>query len=125
MATSLHITPKDYEGLVVTHDGRLRVDLTDGGLGRLAGVIRQFELSKRDPEQRAAWLRSITDVELVELATGRWGGPEQDVQDEAIRRLQALTEKLRPTVEVLRDAGLLDQAVEQPAAVAQTSGREA
>ncbi|BAJ30495.1 MULTISPECIES: hypothetical protein [Kitasatospora] len=114
--TSLHLGTEDFQGVVFTHDGRVRLDLTDGGLDRLAGVVRQFELAKREPEQRAMWLRNISDVELVELATGRWGGPEQDVLDEAVRHLQAMAEKLHPALGAVRAAGLIDQAAgEQPA----------
>ncbi|WP_030236723.1 hypothetical protein [Streptomyces sp. NRRL S-350] len=112
--TSLHLGPEDYEGVVHDHTGRIRLDLTDAGTQRLAGAVRQFDAARREPGQRAEWLRSLPDVELVELATGRWGGPEDDVLEEAVRRLQVLAEKLRPAVDAVRAVGLVDQAAEEP-----------
>ncbi|MFI9163532.1 hypothetical protein [Kitasatospora aureofaciens] len=61
-----------------------------------------------EPEQRAVWLRNLPDAELIEVALGRWGGPEPDVLDEAVRRLQDVVAKLRPVV------GLVTAAEEMP-----------
>ncbi|MET9611737.1 hypothetical protein [Kitasatospora indigofera] len=55
-------------------------------------------------EQRAAGLRGLVDAELIELALGRWGGPESDVLDEYVRRLQDMLAKLRPALAAMKDA---------------------
>jgi hypothetical protein len=125
-ATSLTLTPDDFEGAVFTHEGRLRLDLTDGGLDRLAGAIQQYQLAKLDPAKRAEWLSNIPNAQLVELAVGRWGGPEEDVLQEAIRRIQVIGEKLRPAFAAARAAGLVEEPVEPAAAVvAEAPGCEA
>lgn len=114
--TSLHLGPEDYEAVVHNHEGRIRLDLTDVGAQRLAGAVRQFEAARQEPGNREEWLRSLPDAELVELALGRWGGPDVDVMEEAKRRFLEAAEKLRPAVDAVRAAGLVDQVAEEQAA---------
>ncbi|MEU7093044.1 hypothetical protein [Kitasatospora aureofaciens] len=102
--TTLHMTSDDYVSHATGADGAFAIELTEQGMRRLASAVRQHEQAMTEPEQRAVWLRNLPDAELIEVALGRWGGPEADVLDEAVRRLQDLVAKLRPVVGLVSPA---------------------
>ncbi len=99
--TTLHMTSDDYLSHASGADGAFAIELTEQGMRRLASAVRQHEQAMAQPEQRAVWLRNVPDAELIEVALGRWGGPEPDVLDEAVHRLQGVVAKLRPTFDLV------------------------
>lgn len=97
--TTLHLTRADFTALQAGADGSVTIDLTEGGTRRLVEEgARQAAVLEHQGERRAAWLRSLSNAELVELATSRFGGPEPDVAAEAMRRAREIAERLRPVL---------------------------
>lgn len=100
--TTLHLTRADFTGLQAGANGSVTITLTEDGTRRLAEEgVRRAALLEHQEERRAAWLRSLTNAELVELANSRFGGPEPDVTAEAMRRAKELAERLRPALDAL------------------------
>ncbi|GAB2327898.1 hypothetical protein AB0N20_22500 [Streptomyces griseoincarnatus] len=109
MTTTLHLAAEDVAGMSAGANGAVRIELTDAGARRLVTAAdRHRAVLQVDQERRAAWLRSLTDAELVELATSRFGGPEPDVMAEGVRRVREALEVMRPALDVLRGAGVLE-----------------
>ncbi|MFJ1753345.1 hypothetical protein [Kitasatospora sp. NPDC088134] len=63
-------------------------------------------------------------MELVELASGRWGSPEQDIVDEVGRRLQVIAERPSPALAAMEATGLVGLGAEEQSAggSAETAG---
>ncbi len=109
MTTTLHLAAEDVAGMSAGANGAVRIELTDAGARRLVTAAdRHRAVLQVDQERRAAWLRSLTDTELVELATSRFGGPEPDVMAEGVRRVREALEVMRPALDALRGAGVLE-----------------
>lgn len=107
--TTLHFTADDVAGVAAGANGSVTIELTDAGARRLVTAAQRHRaVLQAEEEQRAAWLRSLSDVELLELATSRFGGPEPDVVAEAARRMHEAAEMLRPALAALRSAGVLE-----------------
>lgn len=100
--TTLHLTRADFTGLQAGANGSVTITLTEDGVRRLAEEgVRRAAILEHQEERRAAWLRSLTNAELVELATSRFGGPEPDVAAEAMRRAKEIADRLRPVMTAL------------------------
>ncbi|MFM9594065.1 hypothetical protein ACKI16_24055 [Streptomyces scabiei] len=100
--TTLHLTRADFTGLQAGANGSVTITLTEDGTRRLVEEgARQAAVLEHQGERRAAWLRSLTNAELVELATSRFGGPEPDVAAEAMRRAKEIADRLRPALATL------------------------
>lgn len=109
MTTTLHLAAEDVAGMSAGANGAVRIELTDAGARRLvAAADRHRAVLQQGRERRAAWLRSLTNAELVELAASRFGGPEADVMAEGVRRMREALEVLRPALAALRSAGVLE-----------------
>lgn len=105
LMTTLHLTRADLAGLQAGADGSVTIDLTETGTRRLAAEgVRQAAILQHQDDRREAWLRSLTNAELVELATSRWGGPEPDVAAECGRRAREIAARLRPVLAALMPA---------------------
>ncbi|MGV2914525.1 hypothetical protein [Streptomyces alfalfae] len=106
--TTLHLTRADITGLHASADGSVTIGLTEAGARHLAKEgARQAAVLEHEGDRRAAWLRSLTNAELVDLSQSRLGGPEPDVVAEAARRAQEIAAKLRPTLNALMAAGVV------------------
>ncbi|MET9818359.1 hypothetical protein [Streptomyces sp. NPDC006355] len=107
--TTLHLTRAEVAGIQAGADGSVSIDLTVAGTRRLAEAgVRQAAILEQEGDRRAAWLRSLTNAELVDLARSRFGGPEPDVLAEATRRMREMADRLRPALAALRGAGVLE-----------------
>jgi hypothetical protein len=99
---TLHLTRADVASLRAGADGSVTIDLTEAGTRRLAVEgARQAAILESTDDIQAAYLRSLTNAELVELATSRFGGPEPDVAEEVRRRMTEAAEWLRPVMAAL------------------------
>lgn len=109
--TTLHLSADDVAGMTAGANGSVTIELTDAGARRLVTAAdRHRAVLRVDQERRAAWLRSLTNAELLQLATSRFGGPEPDVAAEAVRRMREALEVIRPALDALRSAGVLEEA---------------
>lgn len=100
--TTLHLSRADLTGLQAGADGSVTIELTEAGTRRLAETgARHARILEHEGNRRAAWLRSLTNADLVELASARFGGPEADVAAEAMRRAREIAERLRPGLAAL------------------------
>lgn len=105
--TTLLLREGEFREVASAADGALRVELTEDGARRLVDLAERHKAALEAREgQRAAWLRSLSNAELVELAGSHFGGPPPDVVAEAGRRMRECAARLRPA---LRALGLAEE----------------
>lgn len=106
--TTLHFNKDEISGTTMGEDGSLTVELTEAGERSLvAAAVRHQGVLDSKAVQREAYLRGLSNDELLHLARQRFGGPEPDVAAEAMRRMRLAFERLRPALEAMRGAGLI------------------
>ncbi|NUP17386.1 MAG: hypothetical protein HOV73_18490 [Streptomyces sp.] len=110
--TTLHLSPADVTSLHQGDDGTVTIELTSSGERALVDAAgRQKPLLEKAEaqfaEQRQAYLQSLSNAQLLDLARERFGGPEEDVLAEAWRRIRVASEAMRPVFDSLREAGVL------------------
>ncbi|MEW2633327.1 hypothetical protein AB0903_17145 [Streptomyces sp. NPDC048389] len=106
--TTLHLRPEHVTGVAAAADGGVTIDLTDAGARHLVEAAARHATALQDRDTRhATWLRGLSNEDLMELATSRFGGPDPDVVAEATRRMNGMMERLRPTLEAMQSAGLV------------------
>jgi uncharacterized protein with GYD domain len=111
MVATLLLERADFKCVTAAADGGVLVELTDTGTQRLVDRAGRYAAALEErAERREAWLRSLTNDELVALASSRLGGPEPDVAAEGARRLREMTERLQPVLHAMRSLGLLGDA---------------
>lgn len=108
---TLHLAHEDVALLTAGADGSYLLDLTPAG--QRAVVTAAERITTTDvPGCRSSWLRTLTVNELVRLATARLGGPQSDVQAEAVRRAREALNRLQPAMTALHGLGVLSPAAE-------------
>lgn len=106
--TTLHLDRGDFAGLAAGANGSVMIELTEVGERRIIEEAgRRAAFLEAQDERRRVWLRSLSNEELMRLATSRFGGPEPDVAEEGARRIRAVLERIGPAMAALRSAGLV------------------
>jgi hypothetical protein len=108
--TTLLLDDSDYTDVSAAANGGLRVELTEAGARRLIELADRHRaaLTARE-KQREAWLRSLSNDELVKLATSTFGGPAPDVAAEAARRMREIMARIQPVLGMLRSTSVVDR----------------
>jgi N-methylhydantoinase A/oxoprolinase/acetone carboxylase beta subunit len=111
MVGTLHLERADYARMTSAAGGGLLVELTEAGELRLVDRAARFAAALEEGgDRREAWLRSLTNEELVALASSRLGGPAPEVVAEAARRMEEIMDRLGPALGALRSAGVIGGA---------------
>ncbi|MGQ5656751.1 hypothetical protein ACUJ8H_43165 [Streptomyces sp. EKR5.2] len=107
--TTLYLSGRDIAALSSGPDGAMAVELTeDGERSLVAAAARLVAVASVPPAQRrAAWLKELSNEDLVDLAMGRLGAPDQDVMTEVVRRMKDMLEQLSPVLSAIRTAGIV------------------
>lgn len=106
--STLHLSKHDIASMAVNADGSVTINLTSEGESSLLDCAAlRVSARQREGERRRVKLRALSTPELVDLATKRFGGPDELMMEEMKRRMDLALATIRPAFEALRSAGVL------------------